>query len=167
MRISNRGSHDMSPDIGDIIGLELKGDNALIAADIKRSSLVLCGNAFSDSNATKEALVVLSGSVIFARRGLPLSARLLVFGDYMLLLCAPEDTIKGCGDLLVPGDVGVIRSSEGVAPLFQTGSSGSSNLFKLPAAAVLATVDSDFAYNYLGRWGKLYSFLLSCKAHET
>ncbi|XP_062017743.1 uncharacterized protein LOC133734121 [Rosa rugosa] len=75
--------------------------------------------------------------------------RLLVFGDYMLLLCAPEDTIKGCGDLLVPGDVGVIRSSEGVAPLFQTGSSGSSNLFKLPAAAVLATFDSDFAYNYL------------------
>ncbi|PRQ60731.1 putative phosphoenolpyruvate carboxykinase (ATP) [Rosa chinensis] len=115
----------ISPDIGDIIGLELKGDNAFIAADIERSSLVLCGNAFSDSNATKQALAALSGPVIFARRGLPLSARLLV-----------------CGDLLVPGDIGVILSSEGVAPLFQTGSSGSSNLFKLPVAVVLATFDS-------------------------
>ncbi|KAM5557971.1 hypothetical protein ABKV19_025009 [Rosa sericea] len=132
----------ISPDIGDIIGLELKADNALIAADIERSSLVLCGNAFSDSNATKQALAALSGPVIFARRGLPLSARLLVFGDSVLLLFAPEDTIKGCGDLLVPGDIGVILSSEGVAPLFQTGSSGSSNLFKLPAAVVLATFDS-------------------------
>ncbi|KAL6127369.1 hypothetical protein ACLB2K_075410 [Fragaria x ananassa] len=131
----------ISPDIGDIIGLELKGDNALIAADIERSSLVLCGNAFSDSNAIKQALATLSGPIIFARGGLPLSARLLVFGDSVVLLFAPEDTIKGCGDPFVPGDVGVILSSEGVVPLFESSSSGSSNMFKLPAAAVLATFD--------------------------
>lgn len=67
--------------------------------------------------------------------------RLLVFGDSVVLLFAPEDTIKGCGDPFVPGDVGVILSSEGVAPLFESSSSGSSNIFKLPAAAVLATFD--------------------------
>lgn len=67
--------------------------------------------------------------------------RLLVFGDSVVLLFAPEDTSKSCGDLLVPGDVGVILSSEGVAPFFHTGSSGGSNLFKLPAASVLASSD--------------------------
>lgn len=132
----------ISPGIGDIVGLECRGDNGLIAADIERSSLVLCGKAFSDSNGIKEALAALSGPVIFTRRGLPLSARLLVFGDSVVLLFAPEHTSKSCGDLLVPGDVGVILSSEGVAPFFQTGSSGGSHLFKLPAAAVLASSDS-------------------------
>ncbi|XP_050387551.1 uncharacterized protein LOC126803876 [Argentina anserina] len=141
VRVISDSSSPLFPDIGDINGLELKGYTALIAGDIERSSLVLCGNAFSDSNAIKQALASLCAPIIFARRGLPLSARLLVFGDFVVLLFAPEGIIKLCRNLLVPGDLGAILSSQGVVPLFQTPSSGSSNLFKLPAAAVLVTFD--------------------------
>ncbi|XP_021816138.1 uncharacterized protein LOC110758560 isoform X1 [Prunus avium] len=129
----------ISPGIGESIGLGSKENDGFIAADIERSSLILCGKAFSDSNATKEALAALSGPVIFARGGLPLSARLLVSGDSVVLLFAPKRTFKSCRDLLVPSDAGVILSSKGLAFLFQT---GGSNLFTLPASVFLASSDS-------------------------
>lgn len=57
------------------VGLRAQGDNGFIAADIERSSLILCGKGFSDANGVKEALVALSGPVIIARGGLLLCAR--------------------------------------------------------------------------------------------
>ncbi|KAK0591476.1 hypothetical protein LWI29_002628 [Acer saccharum] len=131
----------ISPGVVDAIGLVAQGNNGFIAADIERSSLVLYGKAFSDANGIKEALTSLSGPIISARGGLLLSARVLVSGDSVILLFAPEDTIQSCADQLVSADAGVVLSSQGVAPLFPTGNSNSPNLFKLPAAVILASSD--------------------------
>lgn len=154
--------------MGDTIGLGSQGTRGFIAADIERSSLVLCGKAFSDTNGIKEALAALAGPVISARGGLPLSARqcspifthyynssfthaylhlqlanfrLLVSGGSVILLFASEKTIQSCKDSLVSADAGVILSSQGVAPFFQSGKSSGSNLFKLPAAVILGSSD--------------------------
>ncbi|KAK4572215.1 hypothetical protein RGQ29_030589 [Quercus rubra] len=132
----------ISAGVGDTIGLGSQGTRGFIAADIERSSLVLCGKAFSDTNGIKEALAALAGPVISARGGLPLSARLLVSGDSVILLFASEKTIQSCKDSLVSADAGVILSSQGVAPFFQSGKSSGSNLFKLPAAVILGSSDS-------------------------
>lgn len=64
-----------SQGVGNSIGLETGGDNGFIAADIERSMLILCGNAFLDTNGTKETLAALSEPVIFSRGGLPLPSR--------------------------------------------------------------------------------------------
>ncbi|KAH9728110.1 phosphoenolpyruvate carboxykinase (ATP) [Citrus sinensis] len=64
----------ISPGVVNAVGLRAQGDNGFIAADIERSSLILCGKGFSDANGVKEALVALSGPVIIARGGLLLCA---------------------------------------------------------------------------------------------
>ena len=64
-----------SPSAAAIVGLGAQGNNGFIAADVERSSLILCGQAFTDSKGTKEALAALSGPIMFSRGGLPLSAR--------------------------------------------------------------------------------------------
>lgn len=64
-----------SPGVGDAVGLGDQGNSGFISADIERSSLILCGKAFSDVNGIKEALAALSGPIITARGGLLLSAR--------------------------------------------------------------------------------------------
>lgn len=64
-----------SPGVVNAVGLRAQGDNGFIAADIERSSLILCGKGFSDANGVKEALAALSGPVIIARGGLLLCAR--------------------------------------------------------------------------------------------
>lgn len=64
--------------------------------------------------------------------------RLLVSGDSVVLIFAAKGTFKSCRHLLVPKEAGVILSSEGVAPLFQT---GGQNLFKFPSVVVLASSD--------------------------
>lgn len=132
----------ISPGVVDAVGLRAQGNDGFIAADIERSSLILCGKGFSDANGVKEALAALSGPVIIARGGLLLCARLLVSGDSVILLFAPEDTIQSCANLLVSADAGVIVSSHGVAPLFQTGDSVGPDTFKLPTAVILASYDS-------------------------
>ncbi|XP_042499089.1 uncharacterized protein LOC122077267 [Macadamia integrifolia] len=132
----------ISPSTGEVVGLGSQTNGGFIAADIEPSSLILCGKAFSDIKGSKDALAALAGPVISARGALPLAARLLVSGETVILLFAPEDTLQSCSDLLVSADAGVILSSQGVAPLFQTGDSGAPNLFKLPAAVVLASADS-------------------------
>ncbi|KAF5450640.1 hypothetical protein F2P56_030971 [Juglans regia] len=63
----------ISPGVGDTVGLGAKMSKGFIAADIERSSLILCGKAFSDTNGIKEALASLSGPIISSRGGLPLS----------------------------------------------------------------------------------------------
>ena len=146
--------------MGDTIGLGSQGTRGFIAADIERSSLVLCGKAFSDTNGIKEALAALAGPVISARQCSPIfthyynsifmhaylhlqlaNFRLLVSGDSVILLFASEKTIQSCKDSLVSADAGVILSSQGVAPFFQSGKSSGSNLFKLPAAVILGSSD--------------------------
>lgn len=70
-----------------------------------------------------------------------LHIRLLVSGDSVFLLFASEDVIQGCSSMLVSADKGVILSSHGVSPMFQTGDSMTPSLFKLPAAVILASAD--------------------------
>ncbi|PON77561.1 Phosphoenolpyruvate carboxykinase, ATP-utilizing [Parasponia andersonii] len=132
----------IGPGITDIIGLGPQGTNGFIVGDVDHSSLVLCGKAFLDTVGTKEALASLSGPIISARGGLPLSGRLLVIRDSVVLLFAPENTIKSCADKLVSADAGVILSSLGAVTLFQNGSSVGSNLVKAPAAVIVASSDS-------------------------
>ncbi|XP_022742997.1 uncharacterized protein LOC111294092 isoform X4 [Durio zibethinus] len=131
----------ISAAVEDVIGLGAQGNNGFIAADVERSSLILCGKAFSDINGTKEALATLSEPVISARGGLPLSARLLVSGDSVVLIFAPENVIRSFADLLVSADAGVVLSHEGVLPLFKTKMSSGENLYKMPSAVILATSD--------------------------
>ena len=64
-----------SPGAVEAAGIGSQGKNGFIAADIERSSLILCGKAFSDTNGIKTALAALCGPIISARGGLPLSAR--------------------------------------------------------------------------------------------
>ncbi|XP_010240338.1 uncharacterized protein LOC100830278 isoform X2 [Brachypodium distachyon] len=45
--------------------------NGFAAADIERSSLILCGKAFADSTMLKDALTALTVPILSARRGLP------------------------------------------------------------------------------------------------
>ncbi|GMI88758.1 hypothetical protein HRI_002545100 [Hibiscus trionum] len=132
----------VSTAVGDVIGLGAYGNNGFIAADVERSSLVLCGKAFADINGTKLALAALSEPVISARGGLPLSARLLVSGDSTVLLFAPENAIESCADLLVSANTGIVLSSQGVAPLFRTKKYSGINLYNIPSAVILATFDS-------------------------
>ncbi|KAG6605143.1 hypothetical protein SDJN03_02460, partial [Cucurbita argyrosperma subsp. sororia] len=136
-------AESISPGVGNTIGLGAGGDNGFIAADIERSMLILCGKAFLDTNGTKETLVALSEPVIFARGGLPLPARLLVSGDSVVLLFAPEDVIQNCAAFLVSKDAGVVLSSEGVVPFFRIGNTNTNGprLFKSPSAIVLVTSD--------------------------
>lgn len=67
--------------------------------------------------------------------------RLLVSGDSVVLLFAPYQTVQSCTESLVSPDAGVILSAEGVAPYFQSGKSGGTNVFKLPAAVIFACSD--------------------------
>lgn len=60
----------------DAARLGAQANESVIAADIDRASLILCGKAFSDANATKMALATLSEPIISARGGIPLPARL-------------------------------------------------------------------------------------------
>ncbi|XP_031272221.1 uncharacterized protein LOC116130627 isoform X1 [Pistacia vera] len=131
----------ISVGVMDAVAFGAQGSNGFITADIERSSLILCGQAFADTNGIKEALTALSGPIICARGGLLLSGRLLVLADSVILLFAPEDTIQSCANVLVSADAGVILSSQGIAPLFQTGNSGGPDIFKLPAAVVFASSD--------------------------
>ncbi|KAK4270149.1 hypothetical protein QN277_023228 [Acacia crassicarpa] len=124
------------------ISVEYQSKNGFVAADIERSSIVLCDKAFSDASAIKKALYVLSEPVISARGGIPLPGRILVSGDYVFVLFASEDTVQSCADFLISTDAGIILSPRSVAPLFQTGNIGGSNIFKLPAAIVLVSSDS-------------------------
>jgi len=67
--------------------------------------------------------------------------RLLVSGNSVIVIFAPEDTIQTCAGKLVSADAGVILSSQGVVPYFQTRNSGEPGSFKFPSAIVFATSD--------------------------
>ncbi|PKU71984.1 phosphoenolpyruvate carboxykinase (ATP) [Dendrobium catenatum] len=135
----------VSSKTGENIGFSPKPTTAFAAADIERSSLILCGNAFADVNIIKDALSALAAPIISARGGLPLLARILVSGNSVILLFAPEDTIKSSSDLhgtLLSMDAGVVLSSHGVMPFFQTKDRTVPNVLKRPAAIIFASADS-------------------------
>ncbi|XP_054780828.1 uncharacterized protein LOC129288333 [Prosopis cineraria] len=92
------------------ISVEYQSNNGFVAADIERSSLVLCHKAFSDASTIKKALSALSEPVISARGGIPLRGRILVSGDSVFVLFAAEDTIQSCANFLVSTDAGIILS---------------------------------------------------------
>lgn len=64
-----------SEGVVDAVGLGAQGNSGLIAADIERSSFILCGEASADTSGIKEALAALSGPIIASRGGIPLLAR--------------------------------------------------------------------------------------------
>ncbi|KAF7845623.1 Phosphoenolpyruvate carboxykinase [Senna tora] len=132
----------ISPLVVEAIGVGSQSNNGIIAADMERSSLVLCGKAFLDASAVKKTLFLLSEPVISARGGIPLPGRILVSGDSVIVLFAPEDTIQSCTNLLVSSNAGTILTSQSISPSFQTGNTGASNLFNLPTAFVLVSSDS-------------------------
>lgn len=138
----------ISPSIGQAIGLGSQVSAGFLVADIERSSLILCGKAFADTDGIRDALAALAAPVISARGGIPLSARFLVSGDSVTLLFSPEDTIQSCPELqkiLVPSDAGVILASHGVAPFFQIKDSAGPNIFKTPASVIFVSSDGSGA----------------------
>ncbi|WOL06312.1 hypothetical protein Cni_G15044 [Canna indica] len=127
------------------LGLGSQVSTGFAAADVERSSLVLCGKAFADANAVKDALSALAAPIISARGGLPLSARLLVLGESVILLFAPEHTIRSCSELqkvLTSMDSGVTLSSHGAAPFFLTKHSSASDVLKKPTSTIFVMADS-------------------------
>lgn len=48
-------------------------------ADIERSSLILCGKAFADTDSVKDTLAAVAAPVISARKGIPMSARYIPY----------------------------------------------------------------------------------------
>ncbi|XP_020084538.1 uncharacterized protein LOC109707572 [Ananas comosus] len=134
----------ISPSIREILGPVQQQSSGFAAADVERSSLVLCGKAFADSNSVKDALAALAAPVLSARGGVPLSARLLVSGDSVALLFSPEEILKDSDiqKALVSTDSGVVISSHGSSLLFKTKDSASPSIFKKPASVIFASSDS-------------------------
>ncbi|XP_042457031.1 phosphoenolpyruvate carboxykinase (ATP)-like [Zingiber officinale] len=135
----------MSSSARDILGFGSQASNGFAAADVERSSVILCGRAYANTNTTKFALLALAAPVISARGGLPLSARLLLSGDSTILLFAPEDTFLRCSELhkvAISSDAGVILSFHGAAPFFQTTHSPASHVIKKPTSLVIVMADS-------------------------
>eukprot|EP01018_Ginkgo_biloba_P035885 Gb_00602 [translate_table: standard] len=130
------------------VGLGPQENAGFIAADYERSALILCGRAFTDTSALKGALTAATAQVISARSALPLSAWLLVHGESVVLLFAPEKTVQSCAALhktLVQKGAGVALSPDGVATLFQSNDSQVPNLFKLPSSVIFFSADSSGA----------------------
>ncbi|XP_039141588.1 phosphoenolpyruvate carboxykinase (ATP)-like [Dioscorea cayenensis subsp. rotundata] len=138
--------------VGDTLGLE--ASHGCAAVDIESSSLILCGRTFSDTNAVKKALGALTAPIISARGGIPLCGRLLVAGDSVILLFGLDDILERCSDLceaLLSSDAGVVWSSHGIAPFFQSGALARPSLLKKPACIIFATSDSTGALPLLSK----------------
>ncbi|KAK1262438.1 hypothetical protein QJS04_geneDACA008846 [Acorus gramineus] len=138
-------STSISQSAGETVGLGTKASKGFLAVDIEDYSLILCGKAFADASGTKDALAAVAAPLIVARGGIPLSARLLSFGDSVILFFAPENTIQSCSelrDIMVSTDAGVVLSSNGVAPFFRSKDSGAPNLLKWPVSVIFASADS-------------------------
>ncbi|CAA7406617.1 unnamed protein product [Spirodela intermedia] len=121
----------ISPKTGEILGLGSQSSNGFVAADIERSSLILCGKAFADADGVKDALAALSAPVWIASCSLPSSSFFFDVWLSMKLVTMLQNPTPG-----------VVLSSEGVAPLFQTGLSDGASLLKNPSSLVFASADS-------------------------
>lgn len=137
-------SGSISPKIWQAIGLKACVTTGLVAADVERSSLVLCGRVFGDAKAVKDSLSALAAPVISSRGGIPVNARILTIGDSLILLFALENTIRDSDvqHALVCEDGRVVISSDGVMPFFRSRKTDTYNLRKTPASVVIVSSDS-------------------------
>lgn len=134
----------ISTNVRNALGSGTQYANGFAAADVERSSLILCGKAFADSTMVKDALTALTAPILCARGGLPVPGWLLSFGGSIIMLFAPVEVIKSCSeiqDVLVSTDGGVAISSKGCTVLFPTKAKASS-LFTKPAAVIIVSSDS-------------------------
>ncbi|GLJ49018.1 hypothetical protein SUGI_1034110 [Cryptomeria japonica] len=135
----------VSPTAWENVGLGHQANAGFVVADYEESALILCGKAFADTAVLKRALTAASVHAVSSRNALPLSAWLLVHGESVILLFAPEKMVQSSTALqkmLVSKGAGVALCSDGVATLFQTNDSKAPNLFKLPSSVVMLSADS-------------------------
>ncbi|XP_006652727.1 uncharacterized protein LOC102700137 [Oryza brachyantha] len=133
----------ISTNVRNALGSGIQYANGFAAADIERSSLILCGKAFADSTMLKDSLSALTAPIISARGGLPFPGWLLSFCGSAILLFAPMEVIKSLNiqDVLVSTDSGVVVSSKGSNVLFPT-EARELNLFAKPTTVVIVSTDS-------------------------
>uniref|UniRef100_A0A0D9UZY2 phosphoenolpyruvate carboxykinase (ATP) n=1 Tax=Leersia perrieri TaxID=77586 RepID=A0A0D9UZY2_9ORYZ len=136
-------ANSISTNVRNSLGSGTQYANGFAAADIERSSLILCGKAFADSAMLKGALSALTAPILSARGGLPFPGWLLCFGGSAVMLFAPVDVIKSSGleDVLVSTDSGVVVSSNGSSVLFPT-KAREPNLLAKPTTAIIVSLDS-------------------------
>uniref|UniRef100_A0A0E0KUJ8 phosphoenolpyruvate carboxykinase (ATP) n=1 Tax=Oryza punctata TaxID=4537 RepID=A0A0E0KUJ8_ORYPU len=136
----------ISANVRNSLGFGSQYANGFAAADIERSSLILCGKAFADSAMLKGALSALTAPVLSARGGLRFPGWLQSFGGSAVLLFAPVDVIKSLKlqDVLVSTDSGVVVSSKGSNVLFAT-KAREPNLFTRPTQVIIVSSDSTYA----------------------
>ncbi|XP_078438006.1 uncharacterized protein LOC144708510 [Wolffia australiana] len=144
----------ISPKTGEIVGLGLQTSDGFIAADVERSSLILCGKAFADMEGIKAVLTALSSPVILARGGIPLSGRVLIFGDHVVLLFASDETIEASsaafGRNMMSADLGTVLWPNGVSHLFPA-SDNRNGPTSNPSSLVFASADSSGAIPTVAR----------------
>ncbi|KAF8702277.1 hypothetical protein HU200_033045 [Digitaria exilis] len=156
-KISDRAiSHDTSPltiystssisnNIKTLLGSGTQYANGFAAADIERSSLILCGKAFADSAIVKNALTAMAAPILSARGGLPVPGWLLCFGGSIVLLFAPVEIIRSCSEIqnaLLSVDCGAAICSKGSTVLFPTKARREPKLFNKPSTAIIVSSDS-------------------------
>ncbi|OEL24800.1 hypothetical protein BAE44_0014182, partial [Dichanthelium oligosanthes] len=149
-------SHDTSPltiyatssisnNIKTLLGSGTQYANGFAAADIERSSLILCGKAFADSAIVKDALTAMTAPILSARGGLPVPGWLLCFGGSIVLLFAPVEIIRSSSEIqnaLLSFDCGAAISSKGSTVLFPTKAKREPKLFTKPTTVIIISSDS-------------------------
>nr|CAB3485601.1 unnamed protein product [Digitaria exilis] len=134
-----------SNNIKTLLGSGTQYANGFAAADIERSSLILCGKAFADSAIVKNALTAMAAPVLSARGGLPVPGWLLCFGGSIVLLFAPVEIIRFCSEIqnaLLSVDCGAAICSKGSTVLFPTKARREPKLFNKPSTAIIVSSDS-------------------------
>ncbi|XP_062183999.1 uncharacterized protein LOC133887966 [Phragmites australis] len=135
----------ISSNVKNVLGSGTQYANGFAAADIERSSLILCGKAFADPTTVKDALTALTAPILSARGGLPVPGWLLSYGGSMILLFAPVEIIRSCSEIqnaLLSTDCGVVISSKGSTVLFPTKASREPRLFIKPTTVIIVSYDS-------------------------
>lgn len=149
-------SHDTSPltvyaassissNVKTVLGSGTQYSNGFAAADIERSSLILCGKAFADSTVVKDALTALTAPIFSARGGLPVPGWLLCFGGSVVLLFAPMEIIRSYSQIrnvLLSLDCGVVISSKESTVLFPTKAERELKLFSRATSMIIVSSDS-------------------------
>ncbi|XP_047063742.1 uncharacterized protein LOC124671414 [Lolium rigidum] len=143
----------ISTNVRNALGSGTQYANGVAAADIERSSLILCGKAFSDSSMLKDALTALAVPISSARGGLPVPGWLMYSGGSAILLFAPVEVIKSCSEIqaaLLSTDTGAIISSKQSSVLFPR-NSRAPTLFTKPTTVIVVSSDSTDALPVLSK----------------
>ncbi|KAL6652124.1 hypothetical protein ACP70R_011049 [Stipagrostis hirtigluma subsp. patula] len=144
----------ISSNVKNVLGSGTQYANGFAAADIERSSLILCGKAFADSTVVKDALTALTAPILSARGGVPVPGWLLSFGDSIVMLFAPVEIIRSYSETrnaLLSEDCGVVIASKGSTVLFPTKASREPQLFSKPTAVFIVSSDSTDAISSISK----------------